>query len=69
MERDLHPKIDPGFADRIAKVSKFELWIAGRIHSHDRATTPPEHFINAEIFKMPAVAEIDEILLVVGQPE
>jgi len=67
VEMNADPEIDVNLADGIAKISEFEAGIAAGVDNNDKSTSPPHHLIQAEIFEMAAVGEIDVGSVVGGQ--
>ena len=56
---DPDAEIDPDLADGIAKVGQRAVGIAAGIADDDIAAAPPDHLIDAEIFEMTTVQQID----------
>src|SRR6266404_414064 len=55
------------FPHRIAQISKLELPICRPVYDDDAAAAPLHHLVNAEIFKMAAVGQIDVRAAFIGQ--
>src|SRR5689334_2114922 len=66
---DRHSKIDANFADGVSEVFKLAFGIAPRITHDDEAASPQHHLVEAKILEVPAVGEINVIVVIVGKTE
>ncbi len=66
-EIDRDPEIDSDFADRIAQILERVVAIARRIGDDDEPAAPRDHFVQSEIFEMPAIGQI-HVRIPVGRP-
>jgi len=56
---DVDSQIDADLPDGVAEIFKVELRVTPGIHHEDAVTAAQDHFVQAEIFEMPAVGEVD----------
>ena len=66
IDADIGIQIDLAFANGIAQILEAKFPVLTRIDSHDISTPPPHQFIDAEVFKVAPIGEIDEIPVCVG---
>src|SRR6476646_1809055 len=68
-EADWNSQIDLNFTNRVAKILKGEFRIAACIAHNDEPATAAHHLVDAEIFEMTAVGEVDILLVLASQAE
>ena len=66
---DAHAEIHLAFAHRVAEVLEAELRVHAGIDRDDEPAAAPHQFVDAEILEVAAVAQIDELGVLVGEPE
>src|SRR5215469_3761444 len=68
-EADGDAQVDPCFPDRVAQIFELVIRIATRITDDNVSAAPADHLVDAEIFEMTAIRQIDVPAGVSRQPE
>jgi len=59
IELDWDSKIDPNLAHSLTQIGERTFWIFAGIADDNVVASPKHHLVQAEIFEMPAIGEIN----------
>lgn len=66
IKRYRHSQIDLDLAYRITQICQLEVQVTGSVDDNDSLASAHDHFIESQVFKVPAIGKIDPLVFVGG---